>query len=364
MPLGGMDPYLALALVEGGAEHLDSYLLDPGIDPAALLAQPPSPPEVSQRLAAALRDPTLPARTAAVQDRATALGLQLLTPIHPQWPPRLRQVPLRPLVLFARGDLDALQRSPALAVVGSRTPTPYGQQAVGDFATALVRAGVVLWSGLARGIDGAAHRVAVDAGSPTVAVLAGGLDAIYPPEHDALATAIAASGGCLVSELPPGRRARRGHFPRRNRILALGTAGVLVVEASLTSGALQTARHAAEHGGDVFAVPGPYRSERSQGCHRLIGEGGRIAEDPTCLLRDLGITSTTTAQAALSLQLSAEASLVLRCLDAGPRPSDLVQRETGLDRSTFLRVLATLERNGALLRLPGDLLAGKGTRRE
>jgi DNA processing protein len=241
-------------------------------------------------------------------------------------------------------------------VVGSRTPTPYGIGAAMQLTASLVRTGTTLWSGLARGVDRIAHAACVDAGVPTVAVLAGGLDVVYPPEHAALAQRIVDGGGCLISELPPGRRARRGHFPRRNRLLAAGGQAVIVVEASLASGALHTARFAAEIGTDVFAVPGPWTSERSQGCHRLLAEGAAgIVEDPESLLRALGLGRDHTGPEALGISRSADEQAVLQALRSGPRPTDLLQRESRLERGSLLRALFDLEQARAVRRLPGDL---------
>lgn len=347
-----MDPYLQLALAEGCHEGLVAALLDPAADPADLLA---SPPPLPPRALAALRDAQLPARAAELERHARRLGLTLLTPRHPDYPSRLRTAPLRPLVLFCRGDVTLLERQPAVAVVGSRTPTPYGQHAASMFASALAAAGVTLWSGLARGIDAQAHQACLQHGTATVAVLAGGLDRIYPPEHQTLAERIA-DAGCLLSEAPPGLRARRGHFPRRNRIVASATLATLVVEGSLASGALHTARFAAECGNGVFAVPGPWTSERSQGCHRLIAEGAAIAADPIELLRDLGLQPSTATATAVAMQASADEQAILQALKKGPRPSELVQRESGLDRATFLTALLALQSRGSVRSMPGDLL--------
>jgi len=354
-----VDPYILLALAEGGDEAPVAALLDPAAEPLALLAGGAElPPRVRRRLL----DPTLGDRAARLLAEAEALGLQVLTPATACYPARLLQAPLRPFVLFARGELTALQADrTAVAVVGSRTPTPYGRAAAADFAGALAQAGVVTWSGLARGIDGEVHAASLRAGTPTVAVLAGGLPDIYPQEHRALAAAIVGGGGCLLTELPPRRRARAGHFPRRNRILAGATPATLVIEAGLASGALHTAQFAAECGAAVFAVPGPYTSERSRGCHRLIADGAAIADDPVELLRLLGLQPGATAAVALALQLSADAAAVLRLLQQGPRPADLLLRESGLARAAFLHALLALEQRGLLRRLPGDLLAAAGS---
>jgi DNA processing protein len=353
------DAHLMLALAEGFGEGLVSALLDPDVDAESWLREPPCAPEVPPRTARRLRDPALAARAAAMRADAERRGLCVLTPEDGRWPPRFAAAPLRPLVLFARGDPAALARSPSVAVVGSRAPTPYGAEAADLFASTLARAGAVLWSGLARGIDAIAHRACLAVAQPTIAVLAGGLDRIYPPEHERLAEDIAAAGGCLISELPPGWRARRGHFPRRNRLLAIGSETVVVVEASLTSGALHTARFAAETGTDVFAVPGPWDSERSQGCHRLLAEGAGIAEGPEALLRLVGLGADS-ASGAHRTECSADEQAILDALRRGPRPSDLLQRETGLPRATFLRALFALQQRAAVRRLPGDLVGRAG----
>jgi DNA processing protein len=352
---GGVDAYLMLALAEGFGEGPVPALLAPDVDPAACLSDPPAPPAVPPRIAARLRNPGLAAEAASVRAAAERHGLTVLTPADANWPERLQAMPLRPLVLFAKGDLSALSRTPAAALVGSRTPTPYGLEAAALLAGALARAGTTLWSGLARGVDAEAHTACVDRGVATVAVLAGGLDRIYPPEHEPLAARMLAGGGCLLSELPPGRAARRGHFVRRNRLIALGTPAVIVVEASLTSGALHTARFAAENGTDVFVLPGPWSSERSQGCHRLVSEGACLIEGPESLLRDLGVLPLQSGPEALGLCGSADEQAILSGLGHGPRPTDLLQRECGLDRATFLRALFALHGRGGIRRLPGDL---------
>lgn len=350
-----LDAHLMLALAEGFGETPIAAPLQPDVDPVTWLTAPGCAPDVPPRLAARLRAPGLAARAAEVRAAAARLGLALLTPADAAWPERMRSMPLRPLVLFVRGDPAVLRRTPALALVGSRTPTPYGVDAAEVLAAAVARSGTPLWSGLARGIDAIAHRAATTAGCPTVAVLAGGLDAVYPPEHLDLAERIVAGGGCLVAELPPGRPARRGHFVRRNRILAAGVPAVAVVEASLASGALHTARFAAECGADVLALPGPWNSERSAGCHRLIAEGASPIESPDTLLQALGLLGQATPAAALHLACCADEQRLLQALATGPRPGDLLARECGLDRAGFLRALFRLESAGAVARMPGDL---------
>ena len=348
------DAYLMLATAEGFDESPVAALLAPDANPEALLAAPPQPPDVPPRVAKRLRTPGLAAKATAIQQRADELGIRILTPIDHDWPQRLSEQPLRPLVLFARGDTNSLTSEPACAVVGSRTPTPYGIDTAKSLCAALIRSNAVLWSGLARGIDGIAHEACVQAGSPTVAVLAGSLDRLYPAEHAGLTDRILDSGGCLITELPPGRRARRGHFIRRNRLLGAGPSAVVVVEASLTSGALHTARFAADCSTEVLAVPGPWQSERSQGCHRLIAEGAGIIESPHAMLQELGL-SVRTGQESLRLQATADEQSILTQLSQGPRPTDLLRRECALTEVAFLRAIFGLQQSLAIERLPGDL---------
>lgn len=343
-----------LAIAEGFGESPVPGLLLPDVDPEAMLLRPPEPPVVPPRVAQRLRRHDLQAQAQAMRQEAASLGMRVLTPRDDDWPRRLSEQPLAPLALFAKGDVSVMQFEPACAAVGSRTPTPYGIDSAKDLCAAMARCGTVLWSGLARGIDGIAHEACLTAETPTVAVLAGSLDCIYPPEHEDLANRIVANGGCLISELPPGRRARRGHFVRRNRLLAAGPPAVLVVEGSLASGALHTARFAADCSTDVFAVPGPWHSERSQGCHRLIAEGAGIVESPESLLQSLGLVMHS-PKTALHLESSAEQQTILAQLSGGPRPTDLLRRECALEDVAFLRALFGLEQNGWIERLPGDL---------
>ncbi len=270
--------------------------------------------------------------------------------------------PLRPLVLFAKGNATLLNDSrPAITIVGSRNHSPYGEAASKDFAHALARAGVILWSGLAYGIDSLAHKAALTAGTPTVAVLAGGLDRIYPAQHAYMADRIVAEGGLLLAETPPGMRPTRGHFPRRNRILAAAAQAVLVIEAGIASGSLHTARFAADVGTPVFALPGPYTSIRSLGCHSLIADGAQIAVSPEDLLRRLGIErdlhGTESSVDTPQLECSADETAILKLLQGGPRPCDLVAREARMPEQRYLQALLNLQGSGAVLGLPGDLLA-------
>ncbi|WP_330947237.1 DNA-processing protein DprA [Thermomonas sp. LB-4] len=194
------------------------------------------------------------------------------------YPPLLRRIASPPATLFVAGDADLLWR-PAVAIVGSRAATAGGRANAGQFAAALARAGLCVTSGLAAGIDAAAHRATLDAGGTTVAVLGTGPDIAYPACHRALMAQIAQSGA-VVSEHPPGTQPLRTHFPSRNRILVGLSLGIVVVEAATRSGALITARLAGDAGREVFALPGSIHNPMARGCHRLIREGAALVETP------------------------------------------------------------------------------------
>lgn len=209
----------------------------------------------------------------------------LLTCLDDDWPPRLKEIDSAPAALFYVGRSECLWL-PQLAVVGSRSPTSGGLRHARAFAAAVARTGLVVTSGLALGVDGAAHAAALDVGGMTVAVAATGLDQVYPARHRDLAGRIVQQG-VMVSELPPGTGPRRAHFPQRNRIISGLAMAVLVVEASVQSGSLITARLAAEQGRDVFALPGSIDNPLARGCHRLIKNGAKLVEDVDDLVSEL-----------------------------------------------------------------------------
>ncbi|WP_295686208.1 DNA-processing protein DprA [uncultured Nevskia sp.] len=204
---------------------------------------------------------------------------------HPAWPARLAEIPAAPFGLFALGDI-ALLGEPQLAIVGARAASTQGRNDAQAFAEGLARAGLVITSGLALGIDAAAHRGALDAGGTTIAVCGNGLDRVYPARNRELALAIA-ERGLLVSEFPPGTVPRPEHFPRRNRIISGLSLGVLVIEAQLESGSLITARLAAEQGREVFALPGSIHNPMARGCHALIRNGATLTETVADILVEL-----------------------------------------------------------------------------
>lgn len=211
---------------------------------------------------------------------------QLLPLDDPRYPVRLKSLPHAPLALFALGDPDLLPL-PQLAIVGSRAASPQGRANATAFAEALAQRGLTITSGLAAGIDGAAHEGALGAGGLTIAVCATGLDQVYPARHRALAHRIAEQG-LLLSEFPVGVKPLPEHFPRRNRLISGLSLGVLVVEAAHGSGSLITARLAAEQGREVFAIPGSIHNPQARGCHQLIRLGAKLVESVDDILEELG----------------------------------------------------------------------------
>lgn len=222
-----------------------------------------------------------------VADRAwlTVPDQHLITWFDDDYPALLREAPRPPMALFVRGDPGALWQ-PQIAIVGSRNPSAGGRDNAEAFAATLARGGLVITSGLASGVDAAAHQGALKAGRPTIAVVGAGPDIAYPPANTSLAERIAASGA-IVSEFPPGTPPRSAHFPQRNRIIAGLSLGTLVVEAALRSGSLITARLASEAGREVFALPGSIHNPMARGCHRLIRDGAKLIETAAEIVDEL-----------------------------------------------------------------------------
>ncbi|MDH5765190.1 MAG: DNA-processing protein DprA [Gammaproteobacteria bacterium] len=204
---------------------------------------------------------------------------------HPDYPVTLKNLDQSPYLLFAAGDLDYLHQ-PQLAIVGSRSATASGLRTAKEFAEHLSNAGITITSGLARGIDGACHQGALAGLAGTVAVVANGLDQVYPKSHLKLAQSIV-NHGCIISESPLGTAPHKGLFPRRNRIISGLSLGTLVVEAAVNSGSLITARHAMEQGREVFAIPGSIHNPLARGCHHIIRQGAKLVETAEDILEEL-----------------------------------------------------------------------------
>lgn len=272
---GGLGAHLLRRLREAGSPAtLDGY------DVAAGLAAGMSPEAARAEAARAT------ARARHALSRAADAGITAIPWGHPAYPTRLVHIPDAPPLLWVRGDAGALE-APAVAVVGSRAASPPSLEVAHQLSRDLAAAGIVIVSGLARGIDGEAHRGALEVGR-TIAVLGTGTDRVYPAEHAFLTDAVAARGA-LVSELPPGAPPRGHHFPRRNRLISGLSLGVVVVEASMRSGSLGTARLALDQGREVMAVPGCVLGERHRGCHALLRDGAALVERAADVLDVLGL---------------------------------------------------------------------------
>lgn len=279
----------------------------------------------------------------ALLARGAAAGAQLVVRGDDAYPARVAELHTPPAVLWMRGDA-ALPDAPCVAIVGTRHPTPYGERAARDLAAALARAGAVVVSGMALGIDGVAHSAALDAGAGSIGVLGTGVDVAYPRTHAALHRRLA-DRGLLVSEEPPGARATPGSFPKRNRIIAALATATIVVEADFDSGALITAGHALELNRAVAAVPGPIDSPRSNGTNRLLRDGAIVIAEVADALALLGLRSAPERD--LSGASHAEKA-VWKALARGAADVDALTASTDLPLRECLAALTALEMLGAV----------------
>jgi DNA processing protein len=289
--------------------------------------------------------------------RVARVGVRVIVWGDPDYPARLQEIPSAPPILYVRGTLESGDGT-AVAIVGARHATAYGEEMARELGSELGRRGLTIVSGLARGIDAAAHRGALAAGARTLGVLGCGVDRIYPPEHEGLAAEVAAQGAVL-SEFPLGTPPLRPHFPRRNRILSGLSLGVVVVEASVESGALITAHHALEQGRDVFAVPGRVHARYSEGCNRLIRAGAILVSSWEDVLGELIPhlrRREATAPAAPSLpELSAGERQIYELLGEGPLHIDVLIVRTTLAGGRVASALSGLELKGLVRQLPGKV---------
>jgi DNA processing protein len=340
-----------------------------GATAAALSQVPGFSGERGERLARAIAE----ADAEAVLARTEAAGLAVVTPADDGYPARVRASPDAPAALFVRGrlppseDLRVVPGTPPwVAVVGTRAASPYGLRVARAMAEDFARGGAVVVSGLARGVDGAAHAGALAGGGVTVAVLGCGADVVYPPEHATLATDVAVQGA-LVSEHPPGTPPHPGHFPRRNRIVAALAHAVVVVEAPTASGALSTARIAGETGRLVFAVPGPVDRGTHAGCHRLLRDGhadvcegthdvwASLGRAPPAV-PDVGAGGAASVPAAgpAGRPAGGPALVVWQALDRDEAlDADELARRTGLTPDAVAMAITDLELDGRVVRVPG-----------
>lgn len=292
---------------------------------------------------------------------------RLLRYTDEDFPPQLESIGGAPAALFLVGDSSLLLR-PQVAVVGARNASAAGLANARSFAGALAQAGLVITSGLAEGIDGAAHTAALANGLPTIAVMGTGPDRVYPRVHRELATRIAGAGAVL-SEFPLGTEARAEHFPQRNRIISGLALGTVVIEAGLRSGSLITARLAGEQGREVFALPGSIHNPLARGCHRLLRDGARLVESPDEVLEALRplaldqgaalaerLAASTTEPAATDAagwRGDPEYQQLLEALGHDPTALDELCERTGQSAAALSSMLLMLELEGAVAGLPG-----------
>lgn len=309
-------------------------------------------PELAAAITARAVDGELLARTARWLE---APDNHILTLADPGYPRLLLEIADPPPLLYAKGD-PALLRQPAFAIVGSRNATAQGRRDAAAFARTLSEAGWCIVSGMALGIDAAAHEGALAGRGKSIAVVGTGLDRVYPPSNRPLALRLAQEG-LLLSEFPLGTPARAENFPRRNRLISGLARGVLVVEAALRSGSLITARLAAEQGREVFAMPGSIHSPLSKGCHRLIKEGARLVESAEDILEELGGTLPAAPEATdvSGTGLEEEAKALLAHLGAGTWALDQLVERSGLPAERVSALLLELELAGWVASLPGGL---------
>lgn len=302
---------------------------------------------------------------AAEEALAGRFGARIVTQEDEGYPQILRDIYDAPFCLYVRGALTASDAT-ALGVVGTRRASHYGAAQAERLSYGAAKAGFTIVSGLARGIDTAAHRGALKAGGRTVAVLGGALDQLYPPENRALADEIADGHGAVISEFPMGRTPDRTTFPYRNRVISGLSKGVLVVEAGLNSGAMQTADHALEQGRSVFAVPGRIDLEGARGPHRLLKDGARLVEDVDDILKEFEFLFPPTERQRVlqeldprqQIRLSPVETAFVKVLWNDPEvDQDVVVRRTGLDVGQLMVVAMQLEMKRIVRRLPGRKFA-------
>jgi DNA processing protein len=295
--------------------------------------------------------------------RLETAAVRLVTFVSPDYPKSLFEIPDPPPFLYVKGELCS--RETAIAIVGSRRATPYGLMTTGKLAGELASHGICVVSGMARGVDTAAHKGALQAGGRSIGVLGCGVDRIYPPENLALFNEMAEKG-CLVSEFPLGTMPLAENFPRRNRIISGLCSGVLVVEAAEKSGSLITAQYALEHGRDVFAVPGNISFVTSRGCNRLIKQGAKLVDCVEDILEEFPHYNSASAGTPLfrttprTFALTPKEAAIYELLAHSPLHIDDIISQTELTAGEVSSMLLHLELKGAVTPLPGTHYAVTG----
>jgi DNA processing protein len=348
--------YVALALTSGiGTARLAALLgrfTSAGAVLTASQAELEETPHMSKAAATAVRETSLTGAQ-KLMERVEELGGRVLIPTDAEFPESLRLIPDPPTILFTRGDLKWFD-PPGVAIVGSRAHSRYGAEVARHLAAGCARAGLVVVSGMARGIDALAHEGALDAGGGTIGVLGNGLGIVYPSANRALYDR-AGRAGLLMTEFPPGERPTAGSFPQRNRLISGLARVTIVIEAREKSGALLTVENALRQGREVMAVPGPITSPVSVGCNRLIQNGAKAVLGLRDVLEEYGIALEGAAGARLVNDLTDAERRALRALGDTPRHVDDLAESIGLDAGQTLATLTSLEIRGLALQAPGKL---------
>lgn len=344
-------PWLKLSLVAGLTGTAWRRLASHFGGPQAILDQSTSAlgSIVGEHLARAIAKGPDPAKLQETLDWELGERRAILTPEDPRYPSLLLQSAAAPPVLYAEGRVELLQR-PALAVVGSRNATPQGMRNAQTFARSISASDVTIVSGLALGIDAAAHSAALEQAGSTIAVLGNGADVIYPKRNAELFDSIRARG-LVVTEFPLGTPPLAANFPRRNRIISGLSQGCLVVEAAMASGSLITARLSVEMGRDVFAIPGSIHSPLSKGCHYLIKQGAKLVETADDVLEEFGLPVRVLADDHGSRRPRAEESRLLDRMGHDPCDLDTLLERFELDMPELLSMLMQWELDGLVARL-------------
>lgn len=354
---------LSLSLVDGVGPRIYQQLREAFGDAKgalnASLTELRSVPGVGSVLAERIRAARDLAAAEAEVAFCRSANVRILSVASRDYPAALREIPDPPAVLFLRGEILSRDEA-AVAIVGTRHCTTYGKKQAERFATGLASAGITVVSGLARGVDKAAHEGALSAGGRTLAVLGSGVCEIYPPEHVDLSERVIAAGA-LISEGPPRRTAIRGAFPQRNRIVTGLSRALLVIEADTQSGAMISARHAMEQNREVFALPGRIDDRTSHGCHRLIRDGARLLESVEDVLEELGpmpspvrLDEQTVLRKPAELLLNEQESIVLQAIPGSPVDIDSLVVATGLPVHRILATLSVLETRRLVRRISGQ----------
>lgn len=292
-------------------------------------------------------------------EKASRNNVKLVAFNDREYPEGLKQIPDAPLVLYVRGELKGNDRY-AVAIVGSRRPTSYGLRVAEKISYGIASYGITVVSGMARGIDSAAHKGALGANARTIAVLGSGPDVPYPPENSGLIEAVSSSGA-VISEFPFGTKPNKENFPQRNRVISALSLGVVVVEAAVDSGSLITVGYALDYGKEVFAVPGNITSQNSKGTNMLIKSGAKLVESAEEIIDELepqikGILRERKSVSKKALpEMTGDEKILCDYLDCGPKHIDAIIRKTGISSSRALSILLGLELKGVVKQMEGKL---------